>query len=137
MRIDIVERETVAVIYAAAQGEWNAIPDAAARAFAQLEAAVPPHGRKMYGYWHPAQLEYRACYEREANDRPEEWELEEDAIPGGRYRRARLKGDNVFVEIPGAFETLESYGDIEDGRPWLEFYRRHDEVDVLVPIRAR
>jgi hypothetical protein len=49
----------------------------------------------------------------------------------------RLAGDDVYDRIPEAFETLEADGDIaEDGRPWFEFYRRHDQVEVLVPISA-
>jgi hypothetical protein len=72
----------VAVLYAGAVGDPNSIPAAAARAFATLEAAIPPRGRKMYGYWGP------------------------------------LSG-----EVPG-----------DEERPWLEFYRRHDEVDLLVPV---
>lgn len=65
MRFDVVDREPVAVLYAAAAGEPDRIPTAAARAFAALEAAIVP---------------------------------------------------------------------IDDERPWLEFYRRHDEVDLLVPV---
>jgi hypothetical protein len=135
VRIDTVEREQVTVIYAASPGEWNAIPTAAARAFERLETVIPPRGRKIYGYWHPPELEYRACYAREPGDEPQAVGLEEDALAAGRYRRARLRGENVFAQIPVAFETLEGYGGIaQDGRPWLEYYRRHDKVDLLVPI---
>ena len=57
MRYD-VDREAVAILYSAAPGEPDRIPAAAARAFAALEAAIPPRGRKMYGFWYPAAREY-------------------------------------------------------------------------------
>ena len=137
MRIDVVEREPVAVIYAAAPGEWDAIPAAAARAFERLEASVPPRGRKLYGYWHPPLLEYRACYAREPRDLPDELGLREEVIPGGAYRRARIVDDDAFAQIPAGFDALQAVGPVaEDDRPWLEFYRRHNMVDLLVPIAA-
>jgi hypothetical protein len=123
------------LIYAASKGEWSAIPRAAARAFEQLEAAIPPRRRKIVGYWHPPLLEYRACYVREPVDRPDEVHLFDVVIPGGHYRRARVEGNDASAQIPLAFEALERLGSLaEDGRPWLEIYRRRDQVDVLVPI---
>jgi hypothetical protein len=44
MRHDVVEREAVPVVYAAAAGTWEDVAGAAGRAFARLEAAIPPHG---------------------------------------------------------------------------------------------
>jgi DNA gyrase inhibitor GyrI len=135
MGIDTVTREETPVMYAAASGTWDAIPEAAARAFQLLENALPPKGRKMIGYWHPPALQYRACYGATEGDNPGALGLEPDVIPGGRYRRARLKGDDIFARIPDAFAELEGMSGLsDDGRPWLEVYRRHDEVDVLVPV---
>jgi hypothetical protein len=49
--------------------------------------------------------------------------------------RARIKGRDAIAQIPAAYETLQASGEVRsDGRPWFEFYRRHDCVDVLVPI---
>jgi DNA gyrase inhibitor GyrI len=133
--MDTVVLPETEVLYASAPGSPDAIPDAAGRAFAVLEAAIPPRGRKVFGYWHPPALEYRACYARKPGDAPEELGLATGVIAGGPYRRARLKGDDAYAQIPSAFEELEASGALaEDGRPWLESYRRHDEVDVLVPI---
>ena len=134
MRYDVVDREPVAVLYAAAAGEPDRIPAAAARAFAALEAAIPPRGRKLYGYWAPAAGEYRACYARREGDDAEALGLSEDVLPGGRYARLRLRGENAFAEIGPSFAALSGEVPIEDERHWLEFYRRHDEVDLLVPV---
>jgi DNA gyrase inhibitor GyrI len=137
MRVDITEREEVPIAYKAMAGSPDAIPVAAQRAWQDLEAVISPRGRKMYGYWDPAGLEYRACYLLEPDDEPEALGLERAVIPGGRYRRARLKGENVFEQIGPTFDKLASGGGIDDTRPWVEFYRRHDEVDLLVPIAER
>jgi DNA gyrase inhibitor GyrI len=134
VRIDTVDRDPVKVIYAAAPGDWNTIPAAAARAFERLEALIPPRGRKIYGYWHPPALEYRACYARQEWDDPAALGLREDVLPGGRYARVRLRGDGVFAEIGPSFAALAEEVHPDDERPWLEFYRRHDEVDLLVPV---
>lgn len=51
-------------------------------------------------------------------------------------RHARIKDDNAFEQIPAAFAALEQCSDLsDDGRPWFEFYIRHDQVDALVPVR--
>ena len=135
MRTDGVERPATEIIYAAVAGRWNSIPDAASRAFAALEAAIPARGRKIYGYWYPPTLEYRACYALVPGDNYETLGLDKTVIPGGSYRRARMKGDGVFERIPETFASLERLGSLaEDGRPWLEFYRRHNEVDLFVPV---
>ena len=135
MRTDVVERPATEIIYAAVAGRWNSIPDAASRAFAALEAAIPARGRKIYGYWYPPTLEYRACYALVPGDNHERLNLGKAVLPGGSYRRARLKGNGVFKRIPELFATLEQLGGLaQDGRPWLEFYLRHNEVDLFVPV---
>lgn len=135
LRIDVVDRVPTPVIYAASAGDWSSIPAAASRAFALLEAAIFPRGRKMYGYWYPPGLEYRACYARHEGDAPRSLGLEEGVIAGSRYRRARIQGEGAFGQIPGAYTVLEHLGDVNVAdRPWFEFYRRHDRVDVFVPI---
>lgn len=136
MRHDVVEREAVPVVYAAAKGGWDDVPGAAGRAFARLEAAMPPRGRKMYGYRHPPALEYRACYARREGDDAAAHGLDETTLPGGRYARVRLRCDDAFERIGPAFESLAKSVEVDGERPWLEVYRRHDEVDLLVPVEA-
>ena len=134
VRVDIAEREDVPVVYRAVEGTPDAIPAAAQRAWQALEAAIPPRGRKLYGYWDPNLREYRACYALEEGDNPEALGLERAVLPGGAYRRARLKGERAFAEIGPTFERLAADGAVDETRPWVELYRRHDEVDLLVPI---
>jgi DNA gyrase inhibitor GyrI len=135
MNFDTTEREDAPVIYAASAGTPQDIQGAAQRAWQGLEALVPPRGRKAYGYWNPEALEYRACYSLEEDDHPEALGLQQTVLPGGRYRRARLQGDDVYGKIGQTFDALAEGADVDDRRPWIEFYRRQDEVDVLLPIR--
>jgi len=60
--------------------------------------------------------------------------LSEDVLAGGRYARLRLRGEGVFADIGPSFAALSGEVPVDDARPWLEFYRRHDEVDLLVPL---
>ena len=135
MPADTTEREDTPVVYAASPGAPDDIPGAAQRAWAELEAVLSPKGRKAFGYWLRDEQEYRACFSLQAGDDPEALGLEQGVIPGGLYRRARLKGDDVNSQIGPTFDELAKDAPIDDARPWLEFYRRHDEVDVLVPIK--
>jgi hypothetical protein len=47
-----------------------------------------------------------------------------------------LKGEDAFARIDATFQALAEHGGLDSGRPWIEYYRRHDEVDLLVPLRA-
>lgn len=134
MRVDITQCEDIPVIYRAAAGTPDEIPAAARRAWRELEARIPTRGRKLYGYWSPHEREYRACYALREEDMPEALGLGRATLPGGRYRRGRLQGENVFAQIGAAFEKLAAEGAVDDTRPWFELYRRHDEVDLLVPL---
>ena len=57
-------------------------------------------------------------------------------IPGGRYARARLRGEppGVYERIGPTIAELESQVEVDETRPVIEHYRRHDEIDLLVPI---
>jgi DNA gyrase inhibitor GyrI len=136
MRFDTTERDETPVMTLARAGTPEDIPAAAHRAWQDLEALVPPKGRKAYGYWDPPSLEYRACYSLEDSDDPEALGLERAVLPGGLFRRGRIKGDDAYAQIGPAFDALAKDATVDEGRPWLEVYRRHDEVDVLVPIRS-
>ena len=135
MRVDTTDREDTPVIYAASTGEPADIREAAQRAWGDLEAVLPPKGRKAFGFWLPEAREYRACFSLEESDDPGALGLRQSVIPGGRYRRARLKGQDLYDKIGSTFDELAKDAPIDDTRPWLEFYRREDEIDVLVPIK--
>ena len=125
-----VEREEIAV-------QFVRVPDGLAnirRAWDELEAVVPLRGRHFYGAFDPVANDYRACVEVREEDElvPD---LESGTLPGGRYLRARLRGDppGVYERIGPTFEEMERQTKPDETRPSLEHYRRHDEIDLLLP----
>ena len=107
------------------------------RAWAELEEALGSlRGRKFYGVFDPMSREYRACVELGDGDDPEGLELEVGALPGGRYARERLHGEppSVYALIAPIFESLAQRPDCDPKRPSIEFYRRHDVIDLLQPV---
>jgi hypothetical protein len=126
-----VEREEMAV-------QFVRVPDGLdeiGRAWNELEAVVALRGRHFYGAYDPVANDYRACVEvREGDDLVPG--LESGALPGGRYLRARLRGDppGIYEWIKPTFDALVSQAKPDERRPSLEWYRRHDEIDLLLPI---
>jgi hypothetical protein len=126
-----VERDEIAV-------QFVRVPDGLEnirRAWGELETVVPLRGRHFYGAFDPVADDYRACVEVREGDELAPG-LESGTLSGGRYLRARLRGDppNVYEEIGPTFEALERQAKPDTSRPSLEHYRRHDEIDVLLPI---
>ena len=129
----IVERDELAIQFVAATDGIAG----ARRAWTELEAAVGSlQGRHFYGAFDPATNDYRACVEVGGGDELVPG-LESGTLPGGRYRRARLTGDppGVYERIGPTFEQLATHGGADPERPGLEHYRRHDEIDLLLPVR--
>jgi hypothetical protein len=126
-----VEREEIAV-------QCVRVPDGIEhirRAWNELEAVVALRGRHFYGAYDPVADDYRACVEVREGDEPAAG-LETGTLPGGRYLRARLRGDppEVYERIGPTFEELMQEAKADEARPSLEHYRRHDEIDLLLPI---
>ena len=105
------------------------------RAWDELEAVVPLRGRHFYGAFDPVANEYRACVETREGDEPFPG-LESGTLPGGRYLRARLRGDppGVYGRIGPTFDEMAKHTKPDESRPGLEHYRRHDEIDLLLPV---
>jgi hypothetical protein len=126
-----VEREEIAVQFVRVPDGLDEIE----RAWKELEAVVALRGRHFYGAYDPIADDYRACVEvRPGDDRVPG--LESGTLPGGRYLRARLRGDppGVYERIKPTFAALAAEAAPDTGRPSLEWYRRHDEIDLLLPI---
>jgi len=126
-----VEREEIAV-------QFVRVPDGRPhirRAWDELEAVVALRGRHFYGAFDPVANDYRACVEIRAGDELVPG-LESGRLPGGRYLRARLLGDPpaVYERIGPTFDELTRQARPDTSRPSLEHYRRHDEIDLLLPI---
>jgi DNA gyrase inhibitor GyrI len=103
---------------------------------AEVEEAVGSlRGRKFYGVFDGG--EYRVCVQLRKEDEPAGLGLETGTLPGGRYAQVRLQGEPpaVYGRIAPAFERLARRPDRDPGRPGLEFYRRRDVIDLLLPVR--
>jgi hypothetical protein len=126
-----VEHEPIAV-------QFVRVPDGLdeiGRAWNELEAVVTLRGRHFYGAYDPVADDCRACVDvREGDDLVAE--LESGTLPGGRYLRARLRGDppEIYERIKPAFDALMQEAAADETRPSLEHYRRHDQIDLLLPI---
>jgi hypothetical protein len=105
------------------------------RAWDELEAVVALRGRHFYGAYDPIADDYRACVEvRESDELVPD--LESGTLSGGRYLRARLRGEPpaIYERIGPTFEELTRHTNPDETRPSLEHYRRLDEIDLLLPI---
>jgi hypothetical protein len=128
----VVVREPVEVMLVRVADELPAIQCA----WAEFEAAVGLRGRKFYGAFDPATDTYSVCAVLRPDDDPSEFGAERGTLPGGRYACVRLHGEppRVYEEIGPTAERLEQRSDADHTRPTLEYYRRRDLIDVLVPV---
>lgn len=129
----VVERKPIAVMFRRTTDTQEAIT----RTWAEVEAGVGSlKGRKFFGAFDATTREYWVCVKREERDDPGALGLEEGVLPGGRYVRVRLKGDPpaVYGLIRPAFARLWERSDADPSRPSIEFYRRSDQIDLLLPI---
>jgi hypothetical protein len=126
-----IERDEIAV-------QFVRVPDGIEhirRAWDELEAVVALRGRHFYGAFDPVADDYRACVEVREEDELAPG-LESGTLPGGRYLRAWLRGEPpaVYEQIGSTFGELTKQAEPDTSRPSLEHYRRHDEIDLLLPI---
>lgn len=112
-------------------------------AFDRLEGRMDTlRGGKMYGVIYPGEpVRYLACLLLD-EEHPDDLGLERITVPGGRYARTLVRDwGSRIPELPTIVGQLESdIGhsglEIDRTRPWLEFYRRIDELLVLLPVAA-
>src|SRR5262245_61676459 len=133
MQFDTTQLEDTPVIYIGIPGDPEAIHVAAGRAWHELSDAVELHGREKVGYWHPPELEYRACASRVEGDDAEALGLHETVVPGGWYRKTSLEGDDAYARIGPTLEELARDANIDRSRPFLEIYGRPNEGAYYVP----
>jgi len=106
-------------------------PAGSAKAFELLESRLPTlRGRKFFATCRGD--DYRACVKIKKNDDATALGLEVGAIPGGFYARRRLEGGPA--SIAATFDALAEEFSQDMSRPCIEFYRRHDDVILFMPI---
>jgi hypothetical protein len=130
----VVERGEVAVLFKRVSDEQTAI----SRGWAEVDEAVGSlRGRKFYGVFDEADGEYRVCVQLREGDDADALGLETGMLPGGRYAQVRLQGDPpaVYELIAPTFKRLAARPDRDPSRPEIEFYRRHDVIDLLLPVK--
>lgn len=130
--MDEVERDAIDVMFIQTPDEVEEF----GRAFRRLEELVGTRGRKFFGAFYPREKVYRACVRLEETDESDALGLETGTLPGGRYLRERLRGEPpaLYERIGPTFEELLKHVTADESRPSIEFYRRHDEIDLLLPV---
>jgi hypothetical protein len=132
--VRLVEREDVAVMFKRVADEQAAISSG----WTEVEEAVRSlRGRKFYGVVDGAGDEYRVCVRLRDGDEPAALGLEMGTLAGGRYAQVRLQGEppSIYERIASTFERLAQRSDRDPSRPGIEFYRRRDVIDLLLPVR--
>jgi hypothetical protein len=112
-------------------------PEQIREAWDKLERLVGSRrGRKFYGIFNAAAGTYRACVEEREGDHAEALGLRRGKLEGGAYMRMRLrhKAPAMHQQVVAVFEELQEASGRDRGRPRIEYYRGHGEVDVLMPI---
>jgi len=130
-----VEREEVDVMFIRIRDEVGEMRVA----WERLEGIVGTRGRRFFGAFDASANEYRVCVQRRADDDPAALGLETGTLPGGLYLRARLRGEPpaVYEQIGSTFQALIRTATPDETRPSIEFYRRRDEIDLLLPVAGR
>ena len=106
-------------------------------AFTELESLVGLKGRRFYGLFDEGAGRYWACVQWQEQDDPASLGLETLTIEGGLYAYERLRGDHkaLVPRIAPTFEALAARHEADPSRPSVEYYRRHDEFVMYLPIR--
>ena len=105
-------------------------------AFMRLEQVVPLKGNRFYATFEPRTREYRACVALKDGESGSKYGLPEAVLAGGTYASATLKGDfaDIVRTIAPTFERLRQEHKRDSGRLSIEYYKRHTEVILYLPI---
>lgn len=130
--MDTVKLQLVEVMYVVADGGLAGIK----AAWGALEGRLPSlRGRKFYGTFQFPDGPYRACVALTEQDSPEALDLERGMIPAGFYaRKIVLNWEDDPKSIATGFDELAKHSTPDPTRPSIEFYRRHNEVILYLPI---
>ena len=128
----LIERDEVQVMFLRARDEL----EETRRGWERLEELVGLRGRKFFGAFDASLREYRVCVQAREDDDPTALGLESGTLPGGRYLRARLRGEppEVYERIGPTFAALVKAAPPDETRPSIEFYRHRNEIDLVLPV---
>jgi hypothetical protein len=103
-----------------------------------FEELVGVRGRHKFAMVDTSLDSYATCMTTTPDDDPVEIGVETGVVPGGAYLRGRLSGaaPGIYDHIgPGMQELTAIAGDdLDSTRPLVEYYRRHDKVELWVPV---
>jgi DNA gyrase inhibitor GyrI len=105
-------------------------------AFIRLEQVVPLNGNRFYATFDRKTQEYRACVALRDGESSDRYGLPEFTIDGGPYASATLKGayEDIVKLIAPTFERLGTEHVVDAKRRSLEFYKRHTEIILYLPV---
>ncbi|MFG1896040.1 GyrI-like domain-containing protein [Micromonospora zamorensis] len=130
-----VERDETAVLFIATADEQDAITEA----WDRLETMVGSlQGRKFFGVFGPPDGAYRVCVQVQDGADAALAGLQSGSIPGGQYLSTTLRGEppEIYTHIPERYAELMRAADHDSTRPSIEFYRRRDSIDLLIPVKT-
>lgn len=128
-----VVKADVAVMLECVRDELSAIQEL----WPRFERLVGLRGRRMYAM--VTEGTYAACTPVREDDDPARLGLDTAILPGGWYLQARIAGEppGLYQRIGPAVEALEALASPGDpARPVVEYYRRHDVIELWVPVLA-
>jgi hypothetical protein len=129
-------KSDVAVMLERTRDERSAIQ----QLWPRFERLVGLRGRRMYAMVDVRAGTYTVCTPAREGDDPARFGLDTATLPGGWYLRARITGEppGLYERIGPAMQALEALAVPPDpGCPLIEYYRRHDEIELWVPVPAQ
>lgn len=128
-----VLKADVAMMLERVRDELPAIQDL----WPRFERLVGLRGRRMYAMVSAGT--YAACTPVRDDDDPARLGLDTGILPGGWYLQARIAAEppGLYERIGPAVEALEALASpVDPARPVVEYYRRHDVIELWVPVLA-
>jgi hypothetical protein len=131
---DRIQRPDVTVMQQATVDELTHIQ----QLWPSFEQVVGLRGRKMYAQIDERRNTYTVCTPVKEHDSPDQLGLQLGTLAGGWYLRGRLVGDpaQTYGRIADGMAELRATLPADDARPLVEFYRRHDQIELWLPIRS-
>lgn len=125
--------EDIPVAYVAKRGQPAGV---AGKAFWELEQRVPLKGNKFYGVFDDSKNEYWACVALNETNQAVTQGMDHGIVRGGAYAYTVIEGNywDIVRQIGPAFDELARSYQRDPARPYVEFYKRHTEVFVMLPI---